>query len=145
MMLQEIRRLQRKNEDLEDRQHALAEKHAWVEQIIRSFSNDGQCAEVSNLLKRNESPSSIAQSLGRPLIEGAGPPSPTSERRLAAAIERYHRDLVETQDPRYWTSSTNDPTLIEHLVKLYLTWIHPVRHPKCCSLCAVPTLGFGKS
>ena len=126
LMLREIWRLQRKNEDLEEQNSVFSEKHSWVEQIIRSFRDDRQCADLIDRLKRNESPDSIAIVLGRSLLDSSEPPSPNTEKNLAAAIERYHRDLVDTQDPRFWTSTTNDPALIEHLITLYLTRIHPV-------------------
>lgn len=164
-MLHEIRQLQRKNEDLEEQHSALAEEHALVEQIIKSFKNDGQRPELINRLKRGESLPSIATWLGsvhpsiclrifylqkscakcqrgnqiansgtivrRPVIDGVESLSPDSEANLDTAIERYHKDLVNTSDPRYWTSSTDDPALIEHLVMLYLTWFHPFHVGDC--------------
>ena len=66
MMLREIQQLQRRNEVLEEENNSLAEKHAWVERIIKSF---------------------------RP-VDGMRALAPTSEKNLAAAIERYHEDLV---------------------------------------------------
>ena len=63
-MLHEIRQLQRRYEDLEEQHSAMAEEHALVEQIIRSFKNDGQRPELINRLKRGESIPSIASWLG---------------------------------------------------------------------------------
>lgn len=125
LLLREIRRLQRKNENLEGQHNALAEKHAWVEQVIETFKNDTQCTEVINRLKHGDSPQSIAQWLGRPITKYSAPSLPSSEEDLAVAIEKYHQELVDNGDSRYWTSTTDDPALIEHLVTLYLTWVHP--------------------
>ena len=125
-MLREIRRLQRKNEHLEEEKDSLGEKNSWIEQIILSIKDDGQGIEIINRLKRGESHKSIAEWLGRPLV---GPEtqavSPTTEHQLSQAIENYHRDLVDNRDPRYWTHVSTSAELIEHLIKLYLTWIHP--------------------
>ena len=61
LMLREIRQLQRKNEDLEEQHSVLSERHEWVEQIIMSFKDDGQRAELVNRLKRGESHEDIAR------------------------------------------------------------------------------------
>ncbi len=140
-IIREIQRLQRRNEHLEQEMDTLGErnehleqetellgkKNSWIEQIIRSLQNDGQGNEIINRLKRGESHQAIAESLGRPLIgESNTPVSPSTEHKISQAIEQYHKDLVENHDPRYWTNVTRDPQLIEHLIILYFTWIHPV-------------------
>ena len=124
-MLQEIRRLRRKNEFLEEEKDSL--KNSWIEQIIRSLRDDGQGIEITSRLKRGESYEAIAEWLGRPLVGSDQQDlSPTTERNISQAIEQYHRNLVDNHDPRFWTNVSAQATLIEHLVKLYLTWIHPV-------------------
>ena len=126
-MIREIQRLQRKNEYLEEVKDSLGEKNSWIEQIMRSLKDDGQGTEIISRLKRGDSHQSIAGWLGRPLV---GPNnetlSPTTEYEISQAVERYHRSLVENRDPRFWTNVTTEAELIEHLVKLYFTWIHPV-------------------
>ena len=125
-MIREIQRLQRKNEFLEEEKDSLGEKNTWIEKIIRSIKDDSQGTEVIQRLKRGESHQAIAEWLGRPLVgSGNQALSPTTEHRISQAIEQYHRDLVENHDPRYWTNVSTEADLIEHLIKLYFTWIHP--------------------
>ncbi len=124
-MIREIQRLQRKNESLEEENDTLGEKNESIEAIINSLKRDSQGPEIIRRLKRGETHQAVAEWLGRPLMPNTQALSPASESQLSRAIERYHRDLVDNHDPRYWTNATNDPTLIEHLVALYLTWIHP--------------------
>ena len=126
-MLREIKRLRQKNEHLEEEKGSLGEKNSWIEHIIHSLQDDGQGVEIINRLKRGESHKSIAEWLGRPLV-GTDPQavSPKTEHQISQAIEQYHRNLVEDRDPRYWTQVSTSAELIEHLIKLYFTWIHPV-------------------
>ena len=124
-MIQEIRRLRQENEDLEEQNDGLVAEKSWIEKIISSLRDDGQCVEILYRLKRGQSPQGIAEWLGRPLMHGIQL-SPTSEIDLRDAIERYHKNFVEQKDPRYWTSVITDVALIEHLLSLYLRWVHPV-------------------
>lgn len=130
-MIREIQRLQRKNEDLEEEKDTLGEKNSWIEQIIHSLKENGQGPEIISKLKRGDSHRQIAEWLGRPLITTGGVAvdphtlSPDSERNITEAIHQYHRRMVEERDPRYWTNVTLEASFIEHLVNLYLTWIHP--------------------
>ena len=129
-MIREIQRLQRKNEYLEEEKDNLGEKNSWIEQIIASLKDDGQGTEIISRLKRGESHQTVAEWLGRPLVSGRGGEhpqslSPTTEHSITEAITQYHKRMVEAHDPRYWTNVTPEASLIEHLVLLYLTWIHP--------------------
>ena len=130
-MIREIQRLQRKNEDLEEEKDTLGEKNSWIEQIIRSLKENCHGPEIISRLKRGESHRQIAEWLGRPLITTGGVAvdphtlSPDTERNITEAIHQYHRRMVEDHDPRYWTNVTPEASFIEHLVNLYLTWIHP--------------------
>ena len=126
-MLQEIRRLQQKNEYLEKERDSLEEQNSQIERIIHSLKDNGQRIEIINRLKRGESHKAIAEWLGRPLVgSDTQALSPTDKHQISQAIQRYHRNLVENRDPRYWTNVSTNAELIEHLVKLYLTWIYPV-------------------
>lgn len=128
-MIREIQRLQRKNEHLEEEKDSLGEKNSWIEKIIASLKDDGQGNEIIGKIKRGESHRAIAEWLGRPLV-GSGTStealSPTTDFQIGQAIEQYHRNLVENHDPRFWTNVSTEAELIEHLIKLYFTWIHPV-------------------
>ena len=126
-MIREIQRLQRKNDYLEEEKDSLGEKNSWIEKIMSSLENDGQGAEIIARLRRGQSHRNIAEWLGRPLVRSnTKEPSPTTELQINQAIEQYHRSLVEDHDPRFWTNVSTDAELIEHLIKLYFTWIHPV-------------------
>ena len=124
-MIREIHRLQRKNEHLEEQNDLLGEKNLWVEQIMQSLKTDGHGGEIIYRLKQGESPRFIAEWLQSSSVGGSPSLSPTSEHRLTNAIESYHRQLVEKPYPQHWTSVTEDGMLIEHLINLYFTWIHP--------------------
>ena len=132
-MMREIQRLQRKNEDLEEEKDTLGEENSWIEQIISSLKKDGQGPEIISRLKRGESYRHIAEWLGRPLISAGGVAvdphtlSPNAERNITEAIHQYHRRMVEERDPCYWTNVTPEASFIEHLINLYLTWIHPAQ------------------
>lgn len=123
-MVREIQCLQQRNESLEEEKGSLVEKNHWIERIMGSLADDGHETEIVRRLKRGESHKTIAEWLGRPL-QNLEDLSPASEIELVQAIERYHQNLVKKQDPRYWTNATQDVPMIEHLVALYFTWIHP--------------------
>ena len=126
-MVREIQRLQRKNEYLEEEKDSLGEKNGWIEKIMHSLKDDGHGTEIISRLKRGESHQAIADWLGRPLVgSDVQAMSPTTENQISQAIDQYHRNLVENHDPRYWTNVSTEAELIEHLIKLYFTWIHPV-------------------
>lgn len=126
-IIREIQRLQRKTESLEEEKNSLWEKNSWIEQVMRSLKDDGQGLEIIAKLKRGESHKAIAEWLGRPLGgSDTRPVSPTTEHGISQAIKQYHRYLVDHHDPRFWTNVSTQAELIEHLIKLYFTWIHPV-------------------
>ncbi|KAL9594951.1 MAG: hypothetical protein Q9219_006731 [cf. Caloplaca sp. 3 TL-2023] len=125
-MMSEIERLRMTNEDLVQRHRALDEKNDLLEIVVRALKNDDRSHEILYHLKRGESIRSIAEQLGRPLVADLRHISPESERQLNTAIERYRQHWVESQDPCFWTNVTTVPVLVEHLVTLYLTRIHPL-------------------
>lgn len=122
----EIERLRTENQHLVQRNAALGEMNDLLDRVVRSLKNDRQSHEIIRRLKRGENHQSIAKWLGRPLAPELGSISPESERRFDMAIEQYRQRWVESQDPCYWTNVTSDGMLVEHLVTLYLTWIHPL-------------------
>ena len=124
-MIREIQRLRQEKEHLEERHDTLEEKHDWDEQIIRALKDDGQGDEIILRLKRGETYQSIALWLSS-LSSTDIRLSPTSSHHLTQVVAEYHRNAVKGADhPRHWTSVTSDTVLIEHLIMLYFTWIHP--------------------
>lgn len=122
----EIERLRTENQYLIQRNSALGEKNDLLESVVRSLKNDKQSHEIIRRLKRGENHRSIAEWLGRPLVPDLKSLSPESEQQFNMAIAQYRQRWVESQDPCYWTNVTSDGVLVEHLVTLYLTWIHPL-------------------
>ena len=125
-MVREILALQSRTEHLQGRNNTLEAENTWIESIIASLQNDDQGPEIIRRLKRGESHQTIAAWLGRPVARGISALSPTAERNLDSAIANYHQRFIEDHDPRYWTNVSMDRDLIEHLVRLYFAWIHPV-------------------
>lgn len=125
-MVREIQRLQKENESLEVEKERVEVKNDWIEQaFIRSLEQDKKGTQILKRLERGQSLQQAAEWLGQP-SEAIRDPSPTSGHESNEALQRYHDQLIEDQDPRYWTNVTNDPALVHHLVHLYLVWIHPV-------------------
>ena len=125
-MIREINRLQRQNKSLDEQNDRLRTKNDWIEQIIRALKNDQQGAEIIQRLKRGESHRAIVEWLGRPMTRSTQNLTAASEVQLGEALEDYRRRLIEDHDPCYWITVTSDGSLIHHLIKLYMTWIHPV-------------------
>jgi len=108
-MVQEIQRLQRKTEYLEEEENKL-EENIWTEQIICSLNADRGYNEIVSRLQRRDSYRNIAEWLGRPSI-GAGDVlalSNTTEYRFDEAIKQYLRDLIDNHDPRILTNVPTD-------------------------------------
>ena len=124
-MVLEIQRLREKNEHLETDLEHLEQERNWTEQIFRCIKNDIQGQEIVRRLRNGESARSIAEWLGRPILDDVRSLSPTSERQLSKAINGFN-DHTELTDARYWTDVTGNLGLVEHLIALYLTWVQPV-------------------
>lgn len=124
-MVREIHRLQRENESLGEQNDSLGEKNDWIEQIMRALKNDDRGTEIIRKLRRGESHRSIVEWLGRPMTRSTQNLTPASDFQLGQAIEDYRRRLIINHDPCYWTNVTSDGSLINHLISLYMTWIHP--------------------
>lgn len=125
-MIREINRLQRQNKSLDQQNDSLRTKNDWIEQIMRALKNDDQGAEIIQRLKRGESHRAIVEWLGRPMTRSTQNLTPASEVQLGEALEDYRRRLIDDHDPCYWITVTSDGSLINHLITLYMTWIHPV-------------------
>ena len=125
-MIQEIQRLQRQNEYLEEEKDSLGKKGGWGDQIIQYLEDDDRRDEIVNRLKRGDSHRAIVEWLDRVSIDGDGWTSPsTSRQRASHAFDQYLQELSDARDLRYWTNVPEKPQMIEHLIALYLTWIHP--------------------
>lgn len=124
-MLAEIERLRTENHHLAQRNCALDEQYGLMQRVVQSLRYSKQSDEIIHRLKRGESHQSIVDWLGRPMLPSLRDVSPESEQQLNIAIDQYRQYWVESRDPCYWTNVTSDGILIEHLVALYLIWVHP--------------------
>ena len=124
--MREIQRLQKQTESLIHENASLGETNAWIEQIMQSLKENGHGNEIITRLKRGDSHEDIANWLRNLKMGGFQPASPTTERKISQAIEQLHRDFAEKPYSLHWTNVVKVPRLVEHLIKLYLTWIHPV-------------------
>ncbi|KAI9821198.1 MAG: hypothetical protein M1827_003932 [Pycnora praestabilis] len=110
----------------------LQEKNDRVERILSALVRDTQGPEIITRLRNNESYQSIAEALGRPPVLGIRSLSPTAQRHLSDALMDYELDWGSSRDPESgliqgngWTNVTSDDDLINHLLSLYFTWVHP--------------------
>ena len=124
--MREIQRLQKQTESLIQENVSLGETNAWIEQIMQSMRENGHGNEIITRLKRGDSHEDIAKWLRNLKMGGFEPASPSTERKINQAIEQLHRDFAEKPYSLHWTNVVKVPRLVEHLIKLYLTWIHPV-------------------
>ncbi|KZF25457.1 hypothetical protein L228DRAFT_236552 [Xylona heveae TC161] len=132
--------LQGTNEELQDKYEGMRVRHddykekaARIESILAALRANGQGDEIIRRLKEGQTYRQISHWLGRPVVDDVDMLSPTSERKLIEALKRSGQaspdyfelpisvDLIEK-----WTAVTTDQRLVQHLLALYFTWIHPV-------------------
>jgi len=112
----------------------LREKNDWVERILRALRSDTEGQEIVECLRNGESYKSIAGRLRRGHLGSIVKESPMAERQLseafmdlemnAASDGTLGMDLYLSDDTR-WTNVTTDDSLVDHLLALYFTWLHP--------------------
>ena len=124
--MREIQRLQRQTESLIDENAALGETNARIEEIMHFLKENGHGNEIIDRLKRGDTIEQISLWLRQLHVHDFHIASPTTERNINQAIEQLHRDFAEKPYQLHWTSVVKLPRLVEHLINLYLTWIHPV-------------------
>lgn len=124
-MVREIQRLKQRIETLEEENRTFEERNDGIKHIIGSLQNDAQGMEIIHRLKRGEEHRDVAEWLGRLMKESTTQLSPIAEVRVSEATDNYDQDFVNSNDRCYWTKATMDPYMIEYLINLYLTWIHP--------------------
>ncbi|KAI9797905.1 MAG: hypothetical protein M1825_005674, partial [Sarcosagium campestre] len=112
----------------------LSKQHKWADTILAALSTDGRASDIIERLQRGDDAESIAKS-----IEDAGPSDSDASQSLTRSafqdetigyeVETIARAVSETglfEGDVNWTNVTKDIDLINHLVNLYFTWIHPV-------------------
>ena len=109
----------------------LREKNTWVELILKAIQTS-EGGQILKRLKNGETYQAISQSLERPPFPGFASLSPKSQLQITKAIAEFGMDLAgernagDLVDRHGWTNVTHDADLIDHLLALYFTWIHPV-------------------
>ncbi|KAI9879267.1 MAG: hypothetical protein M1830_009068 [Pleopsidium flavum] len=113
----------------------LREKNDWVERILRALRSDKASKEVIDCLRQGESYQSIAEGLRQGILADVLSGSPTAGRQLSEAFVDFEMNAASDQslgagmylkDGTRWTNVTTDDTLVDHLLALYFTWLHPV-------------------
>lgn len=121
-MLRDIQMLQRQTEVLTEQKKDLEETHKIMEQIMSSVKANGHGTEIIRRLKRGDNYEAIVKWLERQELGGF---QPRTERKFSQATYKLHKVFSGNPFPLYWTGVAKAPALIEHLISLYLTWIHP--------------------
>lgn len=113
----------------------LREKNDWVERILRALRSDEAGKDIIDRLRRGESYQSIAGKLRQGSLADILDESPTAERQLSEAFMDFEMNAASDgslgadlylEDGNRWTNVTTDDTLVDHLLALYFTWLHPV-------------------
>ena len=109
----------------------LREKNTWVDLILKAIRTS-EGGEILKRLKNGETYDVISQSLERPPFPGFSSLSPKSQVQLTKAIAEFRMDLEgernagDLVEGHGWTNVTHNEDLIDHLLALYFTWVHPV-------------------
>ena len=109
----------------------LREKNSWVDLILKAIRTS-EGGEIIERLRNGESYETISQSLRTNPFPGFPSLSPNSQLQLTRAIAEYGMDMEGERTagnliPGHgWTSVTHNQDLIDHLLALYFTWVHPV-------------------
>lgn len=87
-----------------------------------SLKTNGQGDEIINRLRRGDSYESVAVWLEDPSMDLSDPMSPAAQRKFSQIL----RGFRTSQSPLPWTRVSKGPALVSHLIRLYMTWIHPI-------------------
>ncbi|KAI9654185.1 MAG: hypothetical protein M1829_000967 [Trizodia sp. TS-e1964] len=104
------------------------------DRIFNALVSDEKSQEVVMALRSGEPRDSISLRLGRLTLEGPLPETPPA---TTAGWPPYLPDGMDPRSPvdevdtdsdhgHAWTTVTNNPALVRHLLTLYFTWAHPI-------------------
>ncbi|MCJ1248761.1 hypothetical protein MMC30_005980 [Trapelia coarctata] len=111
---------------------ALREKNNWVERILRAIRADDDGAAIIERLRNGESYEAISKTLDRPPFSELPQLSPKFRVQLTKAIAEHSMDMegegnAGTLMPgTSWSNVTDSESLMDTLMALYFTWVHPV-------------------
>lgn len=122
-------------EEMVKEMRGLQERNDWVERILRALQSDSEGHGIIDALRKGESYKSIATRLKRGPLSDIAKESPTAERQLSEAFMDIEMNSssdgtlgieLYLEEGRRWTYVTTDNGLVDHLLALYFTWLHPV-------------------
>lgn len=108
----------------------LREKNNWVDMILKAIRTDER-NEIIQCLRNGEFYGTISQSLRNIPFPGFTQLSLKSQLQLTKAVAEYglewdgERNAGSLLPGSGWTKVTSNEDLIDHLLALYFTWIHP--------------------
>ncbi|KAI9678246.1 MAG: hypothetical protein M1817_006191 [Caeruleum heppii] len=142
-------------EEIVEKFTQLAEQYRWSHQIMKALISDNHAPDIVDRLKNGEDYGSVARSFQDEELKELDRPSPSQSvasikgesqplspnamidevERIAESVSRlddgsrYKTETTEPDDDDLvfrWTRATHETKLVNHLVTLYFTWIHPV-------------------
>jgi len=115
----------------------LREKNNWVERILRAIRTDEDGAAIIERLRKGESYETISKTLKRAPFSELPRLSLKSRVQLTKAIAEYSMDMEGERNGGHlmpgtsWTNVTDNGSLIDTLMALYFTFVHPVHMVFC--------------
>jgi hypothetical protein len=103
----------------------LKAKNHLTEQILQALCNDEKVPEILERLKNDGTYESIVEWLGRLPMEGFETLSPSQSQHSSFTASGHEIGGINSTTFR-WTSVTSDTAVLDHLLKLYFAWVHPV-------------------
>ena len=91
-------------------------------QILEALKNGVQVPEVLERIGKGETYESIADWLGHSALDRPESYSPQETYTSEGSIH----GLAATPSGPRWTTVTTDESILNHLLELYFTWVHPV-------------------
>lgn len=133
----------------------LAEQYRWAHQIMKALISNNHAPNIVARLKKGEDYGSVARSFRNEDLAEIDKPSPTqsvaslkgepdrSQQPLSPnamdyeidqmaetvgeyRVSRTNTETTGTDNVFRWTNATADHDLVNHLLELYFTWVHPV-------------------
>ena len=126
-------------EGLESRNRELQETTEWLNIILETIRQDGHDREIIARLRAGETHQGIADWLiGQVQVQKSITLSGPSRKGLLNVVRGFEKDYRTEDNIRriesgqsnkpeiIWTQISDSSTLIQHLLDLYFTWVHPV-------------------
>ena len=123
-------------EEILERFNLLAEQYRWAHRIMKALISDNHAPGIVERLKRGEDYGSVARSFVdtplanlEPAPSSRDQPDPGGGDSMDYEVEGMAESVSKAhflQDEFAWTRVTPDLDLVNHLLELYFTWVHPI-------------------